>query len=302
MADATSAVNVHRDYERRKTKESFIFVLLFIAAATAMIIVLLISAYIWREGWPILAKVGPLRFILGRSWQPTAGVFGALAQLAGSVYVTLGALAIGVPLGVGGALFLAEYAPWKMAVYLHPAVSMLAAIPSVVYGFVALRLLVPLLQGPTGGLGLSLLAGAIVLAVMILPTIISVSEDAIRAVPGDFREASLGLGATHWQTSWRVLLPAARSGVLASVILGAGRAIGETMAVMMVTGNMFQVPASILEPGATLTGTIAMEFGYAGPEHQRALFAVGIVLFIFIMIVNMLAQIVARRARRGVSG
>lgn len=284
---------------RRRTRERFIVALLFVAAAMAMATVILITFYIWREGWPILARVGPLRFLLGRSWQPTAGVFGVLPQLAGSVYVTAGALVLGVPLGVGGALFLAEFAPRRMAEYLRPSLSLLAAIPSVVYGFVALRLLVPLLQGPTGGLGLSLLGGSIVLAVMILPTIISISEDAIRAVPHDYREASLGLGATLWQTGWRVLLPAARSGILASIILGAGRAIGETMAVMMVTGNMFMVPASILQPGATLTGTIALEFGYAGPEHQRALFAVGIVLFLFIMLTNMVAHLVARPSRKG---
>ena len=224
-----------------------------------------------------------------------------LSQLIGSVYVTAGALMLGVPLGVGSALFLAEFAPRRMAEYLRPSLSLLAAIPSVVYGFVALRLLVPLLQGPTGGLGLSLLAGSIVLAVMILPTIISVSEDAIRAVPHDYKEASFGLGATRWQTSWRVLLPAARSGILASTILGAGRAIGETLAVMMVSGNMFQVPSSIIQPGATLTGTIALEFGYAGPEHQRALFAVGIVLFCFIILTNTVAQLIAGPGQKGVA-
>lgn len=300
--DGTAPAAVHAVTERgsrNKLWEGSIVVVLFAAAAVAMAAVVLITIYIWHEGWPILAKVGPLRFLLGRDWRPTEGIYGVLPQLIGSIYVTVGALLLGVPLGVGGALFLAEFAPRRLAEFLRPAVSLLAAIPSVVYGFVAMNLLLPLLQGPTGGFGLSLLAGAVVLAVMILPTIVGVSEDAIRAVPGDYKEASLGLGATHWQTCWRVLLPAARSGILASVILGAGRAIGETMAVMMVTGNMFQVPASILQPGATLTGTIALEFGYAAPEHQKALFAVGIVLFVFIMITNALAQIVAGWSRKG---
>jgi phosphate transport system permease protein len=282
------------DRYRRKPVELLIVLMLFLAASVAMATVIAITIYIWRQGWPVLAKVGPLHFLFGRDWQPASGIYGVLPQLAGSIYVTFGALALGVPFGVFGALFLAEFAPKRVADILHPVISLLAAVPSVVYGFVALRLLVPLLQAPTGGLGLSLLAGAIVLAIMILPTIISISEDAIRAVPLDYKEASLGLGATHWQTSWRVLLPAARSGIIASVILGAGRAIGETMAVMMVIGNMFMVPKSILQPGATLTGTIALEFSYAGPEHLQALFAVGIVLFVFIMLTNAMAQIIAR--------
>ncbi|MGE5529557.1 MAG: phosphate ABC transporter permease subunit PstC [Patescibacteria group bacterium] len=287
---------------QRRAIESVIVYTLFGAAAVAMASVVLITIYIWREGWPILAKTGPLRFILGTQWNPGAGVYGILPQLAGSVYVTAGALALGVPLGVGGALFLAEFAPAKLSDLIRPAVSLLAAIPSVVYGFVALNLLLPILQGPTGGFGMSMLAGAIVLAVMILPTIVGISENAIRAVPGDYREASLGLGASHWQTCWRVVLPAARSGILASVILGAGRAIGETMAVMMVTGNVYMIPGSFLRPGATLTGTIALEFAYAGPEHQRALFAVGIVLLVFIMAVNSLARLAAGWARKGADG
>ncbi|MGQ9779797.1 MAG: phosphate ABC transporter permease subunit PstC [Bacillota bacterium] len=273
--------------------------LLGLAALVALVALVLIAFFVCREGWPVLRRVGFFAFLLGRRWDPAAGVFGVLPQLVGSLYVTLGALALAIPFGVGGAVFLAEFAPGWMASFLRPAVSLLAAIPSVVYGFMAMNLLLPLLQGPTGGLGVSLLAGAIVLAVMILPTLIGISEDAIRAVPADFRQASLGLGASRWQTVWRVVLPAARPGILAAVILGAGRAIGETMAVMMVTGNVFIVPRSILAPGATLTGTIALEFAYAGPEHQRALFAVGIVLFVFIMLMNAAAQIIARLAGKG---
>ncbi|NLG84966.1 MAG: phosphate ABC transporter permease subunit PstC [Firmicutes bacterium] len=270
-----------------------------LAATTAVTALVLIAFFVCREGWPGLERVGLLAFLFGRRWDPASGVFGVLPQLIGSFYVTLGALALAIPFGVGGAVFLAEFAPAWMAAILRPAVALLAAIPSVVYGFVAMNLLLPLLQGPTGGLGVSLLAGAVVLAVMILPTLIGVCEDAIRAVPAEFRQASLGLGAGHWQTVWRVVLPAARPGILAAVILGAGRAIGETMAVMMVTGNVYVIPRSILRPGATLTGTIALEFAYAGPEHQRALFAVGIVLFVFIMLMNAAAQIIARLAGKG---
>ena len=231
-----------------------------------MAAVILITVYIWREGWPVLAKVGPLKFLLGQSWQPTAGVFGALPQMIGSIYVTVGALIArraawggrrAVPGGIrarqdGGDSAPGHLPPGRRSLRWSTASS-------------ACGSSCPCCRDPRVALGLSLLAGAIVLAVMILPTIISISEDAIRAVPRDYKEASLGLGATHWQTSWRVLLPAARSGILAAVILGAGRAIGETMAVMMVTGNMFQVPPSILQPGATLTGTIALESVYAAP-------------------------------------
>lgn len=296
---AAKSANLAMHSRRRRRIERPLVSLLFLAAAMATVVVMLITVYIWREGWPTLAGIGFAEFILGQSWQPTHGVFGALPPLVGSLYTTLGALILGVPLGVGGALFLAEFAPPRMAELLRPVIALLAAIPSVVYGFVGLTLLVPLLQPYTAGRGVSLLAGAIVLAVMILPTIIGLSEDAIRAVPREYKEASLSLGATRWQTSWRVLLPAARSGLLAAVTLGAGRAIGETMAVMMVTGNRFLVPRSILQPGATLTGTIAMESVYASPEHMKALFSLAVILFLFIMGLNILAQFAAGRIHGG---
>lgn len=277
--------------ERTNHKERNIARLLLGIASLAVTGVVLIILFVFKEGWPVLLKYGPVPLLTGKAWQPSVSNYGMLPLIVGSAYVTLLALGIGVPLGVGCAVFMAEIASETIGKIARPAINLLAGIPSVVYGFFGLAVLVPFLRTIVGGFGFSLLAGGIILSIMILPTIISVAEDAIRAVPREYKEASLALGATHWQTIYRVLVPAARSGIVAAVVLGMGRAVGETMAVIMITGNTPLVPKSILEPGATLTGTIGQEWAYASGEHAGALFAVGIVLFGLIMLINSIALV-----------
>ncbi len=276
-------------------KESIIRGLLFFIACIAVIGVLLIIIFVFQEGWPVLAKYGLGKLLSGTEWMPTSEVYGLLPLIVGSFYVTLGSLVLGVPLGIACAVFMAEIAPEWMVKLVRPAINLLAGIPSVVYGFFGLVVLVPMVRMLFGGIGFSLLTGGIILAIMILPTIISISEDALRAVPRDYKEASLALGATHWQTIYRVLIPAAKSGIVTAVILGMGRALGETMAVIMITGNTPLVPKSLLDPGATLTGTIGQEWAYAAGEHAQALFTVGIFLFVLIIIINSSALIFARK-------
>ncbi|MFS8065089.1 MAG: phosphate ABC transporter permease PstA, partial [Byssovorax sp.] len=230
---------------------------------------------------------------------PTAGVYGIALMIVGSAAVTLGALLLGVPLGIACAIVLAEMAGPRLRALLKPAIEVLAGIPSVVYGFMGIVLLLPWIRGHLGGAGASALAGSIILGIMILPTIIGISVDALSAVPRSYREGSLALGATPWQTIHRVVLPAARSGLVAAVILGMGRAVGETMAVIMVAGNSVQMPRSPLDSVRTLTANIALEMGYAAGEHRAALFATGIVLFLIIMVLNTAANLARghRRAR-----
>ena len=224
-----------------------------------------------------------------------SGAWGIFPIIVGSLIVTVGAIAIGGPLGLACAIFLAEIAPPAVRRVLVPSVSALAGVPSVIYGFFALVLIVPWIRGQFGGYGTSVLACWIILSVMILPTIISISTDSIRAVPREFKEGSFGMGATHWQTIRSVLVPAASSGIVASIILGMGRAIGETMAVLLVAGNSVTIPNSIFAPVSTLTATIALEMNYATGAHQQALFAMGVVLFVFIMILTGLANLASRR-------
>jgi phosphate transport system permease protein len=282
-------------YQKIKLKEEFIRYLLLFIACIAVIGVLLIILFVLKEGWPVLAKVGPFRLVTGQEWRPTDGVYGLLPLLTGSLYVTLAALIFSVPLGIGCAVFMSEIAPKWMARIARPAINLLAGIPSVVFGFFGLVVMVPFLRGVFGGVGFSMLAGGLILAIMILPTIISISEDALRVVPRDFKEASLALGATHWQTIYKVLVPAAKSGIMAAVVLGMGRAIGETMAVIMITGNTPLLPKGLLDPGPTLTGTIGQEWSYASGEHAQALFTVGIFLFILIILINSTALLFARK-------
>lgn len=292
-----------------KTYEKVIEKLILISAVVATVSVALITVFIFQSGLPVLAGYGVFSFIFGDTWSPTNGHYGILPLIAGTLSVTLGAMIIGVPTGIACAVFLAEILPKKPAKAFKSAIELLAGIPSVVYGFFGLVVIVPAIRnyvlpvyrvfGPgASATGFSILAGAVILAIMILPTIVSISENSISAVPGEYKEASLALGANKMETAMRVLIPAARSGILSSVILGMGRAIGETMAVLLITGNMAKVPGSILDPVATLTGTIAMEMGYAAPTHQQALFAVGIILFIIIMLLNIIAQL----SMRGLGG
>ena len=278
-----------------RLKEKIIQKALFLIAFSAVSILALIAIFIFKEGIPIISKIGLGRFIMGRSWLPQEKIFGIFPFIMGSIAVTFGALVLGVPLGIACSIFLAEFAPKNLSKFLKPTIELLAGIPSVVYGFMGVVILAPLIRSYLGGPGFSILAGSCVLGIMILPTIIGISIDAFQAVPKSYKEGSIALGATQWQTVWMVLLPAARSGIIAAVILGMGRAIGETMAVIMVAGNAIKIPHSILDPVRTLTSNIALEMGYAMGEHRQALFATGIILFIFIMFLNTVANIFVRR-------
>ncbi|HIU56984.1 MAG TPA: phosphate ABC transporter permease subunit PstC, partial [Candidatus Ornithomonoglobus merdipullorum] len=221
--------------------------------------------------------------------------FGIFPMILGSIYVTAGAIVIGVPIGILTSVFMAKYCPKKMYKVLKPATELLAGIPSVVYGFFGLVVIVPLIRSLAGGTGNSILAASILLGIMILPTIIGVSESAIRSVPESYYEGSLALGATHERTIFRVMLPAAKSGIMAGIVLGIGRAIGETMAVIMVAGNQARMPAGLLKGIRTLTANIVIEMGYAADLHREALIATGVVLFVFILIINVAFSLLKRK-------
>ena len=275
--------------------ERIIKYMLFLMALSAVSGLALITFFIFKEGLPIMGKIGLREFIASSHWLPTQGHFGIFPMIVGSLAVTLLAMAIGVPFGLACATFLSEFCPRRVAFFLKPVVELLAGIPSVVYGFMGVVYLVPLVRDHLGGPGMSVLAAAVILAVMILPTQIGISVDALRAVPSSYREGSIALGATEWQTTHGVMLRAARSGIVAAIILGMGRAIGETMAVIMVAGNTLDVPHGILDPVRTLTSNIALEMGYAAGDHRAALFATGVTLFVIIMILNSLTSLVMRR-------
>jgi len=279
-----------------RTKEWLIEKTLLLIALSAVSMLALIAAFVFIEGTPIMVREGLGAFLLGRRWAPTKGSFGIFPMIVGSVWVTVGALLIAGPLGLACAVFLVEIAPRKVADVVRPAIQLLAGIPSVVYGFVGIVVLVPLIREHLGGPGLSVLAAAVILGVMVLPTVISISQDALEAVPRAYKEGALALGCTHWQAITRVILPAARPGLTAAMVLGLGRAIGETMAVIMVVGNAVKLPAGPLDPARTLTSNIALEMAYASGAHREALFATGVVLFVFIMALNTLANL--RRAPR----
>jgi len=279
--------------------EKIVEKILLIFALSATLVIFLIIIFLFKEGLPILKKEG-LGFILGKIWNPGKEIYGALTFIAGSLSVTFLALLIAVPLGVSCALFLAEIAPKRAESLFRPVIELLAGIPSVVYGMFGLIVIVRFIKVsfdiPTGE---TVLACSIVLAVMILPIIISVSEDAIKSVPRIYKEGSFALGATHWQTMKRVILPTASSGITASIILAMGRAIGETMAVVLVLGNVEMIPKSILNPAEALTSVILLEMGEAsvGGSHYEALFAVGIILFIIVMILNIISMKIGVRKK-----
>lgn len=277
--------------------ERLIRATLLTTALLSLISLAVITFFIFQAGIPLIGEIGIAPFIGGTVWNPTGDPksFGILPMMLGSLYLTLGALIVGVPLGVAVAVFMAELAPNRMAQIMRPAIQLLAGIPSVIYGFVGLTLLAPFVREYLGGPGLSIFTSAIVLGIMIMPNVISISEDAIRAVPNSYREGSLALGATQWQTIWGVVLPAARSGILASVILGMGRALGETMAVIMMIGNALHMPTSPLDSATTLTSNIGLELAYASGQHREALFATGVVLFVLIMALNFVARAVSQQ-------
>ena len=280
----------------RKVKEFFIEKLILVCGLASIFFVILIFLFLAREGLAVFKSVNPSNFLFGKSWYPISepAQLGILPLIFGSLLVTLGAAIISIPIGVACAVYIAEIAPLKIKEILKAGIELLAAIPSVVLGFIGMVTLVPWVKSafhlPTG---LTALSGAIILAFMAMPTIVSIAEDALYSVPKSYKEGAFALGATHWQTIYRVLLPAASSGIVAAVMLGIGRVIGETMAVMMITGNAAVIPQSILVPVRTLTATIAAEMGEAvvGSEHYFALFAIGIVLFIMSFMINVTADL-----------
>ncbi len=273
--------------QRRKRQERLLEGVLLVCAMTSIVAVTIITVFVFASGLPLIIREGLLDLVFGRDWRPLQGFFGILPMIVGSIMVTVGALVLAVPAGLLGAVFMAEFAPERVANVLRPTIQLLAGIPSVVYGFWGLVVLVPFLRSILGGSGFSALAGAMILAIMIQPTITNLSEDALRSVPREYKEGSMALGATHWQTVKHVQVPAAMKGIVAGVILGMGRAIGETMAVIMVTGNVPGMPSSVLDPVRTLTGNIVIEMAYAHGDHMQALFATGVVLFVFIMVLNL---------------
>ncbi|MDD3142047.1 MAG: phosphate ABC transporter permease subunit PstC [Lachnospiraceae bacterium] len=283
----------------KEWKERFMQGVFFIAACTSVLAVALICIFLFANGIPAMKEIGFGNFLLGKQWKPANDIYGILPMIMGSIYVTGGAILIGVPVGVLTSIFMAKYCPKKIYPLLKAATELLAGIPSVVYGFFGLVILVPFIRNTFGGNGSSMLTASLLLGMMILPTIIGVTESAIRAVPSHYYEGALALGATKEKSLFAVVLPAAKSGVVAGVVLGMGRAIGETMAVIMVAGNQARMPAGILKGVRTMTANIVIEMGYAADLHREALIATAVVLFVFILIINLSASLLNRGSRRG---
>lgn len=281
--------------------EKFMRGVFFIAACASVLAVALICIFLFANGVPAMKEIGVGDFLLGEKWKPSNDIYGILPMILGSIYVTAGAIIIGVPIGILTSVFMAKYCPKKIYPLLKGATELLAGIPSVVYGFFGLIVIVPIIRELSrelgkGGNGSSILTASILLGMMILPTIIGVTESAIRAVPEHFYEGALALGATHERSIFAVVLPAAKSGVIAGIVLGIGRAIGETMAVIMVAGNQARMPAGIFRGVRTMTANIVIEMGYAAELHREALIATAVVLFVFILMINFSVALLNRRS------
>lgn len=279
-------------------KESAAKALFTAAAGVSILAVALICVFLFAGGLPAMAQIGPLEFLTGTEWRPANEVFGILPMILGSVYVTLGALAIGVPVGLLCAVFLSRFASPRMRRVLTPGVELLAGIPSVIYGFFGLVVLVPFIRAVFHVQGMSLLAASVILGVMILPTIIVQAANALDAVPESYYEGALALGADHERSVFRVMVPAAASGIMAGVVLGLGRAIGETMAVVMIAGNQPRIPGGILDGVRTLTTNIVLEMGYAADLHRDALVATAVVLFVFVLVINLVFAALNARSKQ----
>jgi len=283
----------------RETAMKYVFM---VSALLSVLAVALICLFLFVNGIPAMGKIGFFKFILGREWSPrdNPALFGIFPMILGSLYVTAGAIAVGVPIGIFTAVFMAEYCPKRLYKFLKPAVELLAGIPSIVYGFFALVVLVPFVRmffGQTlgfGGNGKSILTASLLLGIMILPTVIGITESSLRAVPRELFDGAVALGASRERAIFGCMIPAAKSGIMAAVILGIGRAIGETMAVIMVAGNQARMPAGLFKGIRSLTANIVMEMGYATDLHREALIATGVVLFVFILIINLLFSILKR--------
>jgi phosphate transport system permease protein len=282
----------------RRFKELIMQGVFFVAALASVFAVLLICIFLFANGIPAIREIGIFDFLLGKKLSPldTPASYGIFPMILGSIYVTAGAIIIGVPLGLLTAIFLAKFCPKWLYKILKPSCDLLAGIPSVVYGFFGLVVLVPLVRNVFGGKGSSIFTASILLGIMILPTIIAVSESAINAVPESYYEGAIALGATHERSVYTAVVPAAKSGILAGVVLGIGRSIGETMAVVMVAGNQPRMPNGLFRGVRTLTTNIIMEMGYAAELHREALIATGVVLFVFILLINLLFSVIKRRS------
>ena len=275
--------------------EKVMRIIFMLSATVSILAVIVICYFLAGQGLPAMVEIGVSDFLTGTLWKPLEGHFGIFPMIVGSIYVTAGAIILGVPVGLLCAIFMAKFCPRRIYSVLKPAVDLLAGIPSIVYGFFALMVIVPVVQELTGTSGKGILTASIMLAIMILPTIVSVSEASIRAVPESYYEGSLALGATHERSVFFATVPAAKSGIMAGVILGVGRAIGETMAVSMVAGNQPVLPDSILSGVRAMTANVIIEMGYAEGLHREALIATAVVLFVFILIINISFSLLKRR-------
>lgn len=276
-------------------KEKVLRYIFFLAASVAILTIFLIFIFIAAKGVPLFLKVPLPQFLFGTDWSPTKGRFGAFSLIVGSFLVTAGAVAIGAPLGVGVAIFLSEISSARVARFIRPTIELLAGIPSVIYGFFGIMVIIPLVRNLIGGAGFGLISASLVLAIMILPTIAALTEDTVRSLPKAHKWGSLALGATQWQTIKKVIIPSASEGILSAIILGIGRAIGETMAVLMVVGNAPIIPTSLRDPFATMTSVIALDMSYASGQHQQALFALALILFIISMSLVAILRMVSRQ-------
>lgn len=282
---------------KRNSLETFMKFIFTLCAMTSIVAIILICVFIFSGGLPFIKEYGLKNFLLGTQWKPSNSPpsYGILPMILGSLWVTIGAIVIGVPIGVSTAIYLAKFSNDRIYKFLKTCINLMAGIPSIVYGFFALTVIVPLIRNLIGGTGMNIITSSILLGIMILPTIISVSESSIRAVPDIYYEGSVALGASHERSVVAVVVPAAKSGVLSSIILGIGRAIGETMAVVLVAGNQARIPTGITKGVRTLTTNIVMEMAYAADNHKEALIATALVLFVFILIINGIFSIVKRR-------
>ena len=276
-------------------KEKIMHIVFIIVASMSILAVVVICLFMFANGVPAIGEIGVTKFLLGKNWIPSQDIYGIFPMIVGSIYVTAGAIIVGVPIGILCAIFMAKFCPPKLYKILKPAVDLLAGIPSIVYGFFGLMVIVPIMQNLVGGSGKGIITASILLGIMILPTIISVAETNLRAVPESYYEGALALGGTHEEAVFKTVVPAAKSGILAGIILGVGRAIGETMAVIMIAGNQPLVPESPLSGVRTLTANIVLEMGYAADLHREALIATGVVLFVFILMINMLFSSVKKK-------
>ena len=280
----------------KNLKEQLMHAVFLLSACVSILCVAMICVFLFANGIPAIGKIGVLNFLTGEKWKPGNNLFGILPMILCSIYVTAGAVIIGVPIGILTAVFMSKFCPKRVYKIVKPAIDLLAGIPSVVYGFFGMVVIVPVVSTLFGGSGKSMLTASILLGIMILPTIIGVSESAINAVPSSYYEGSLALGASHERSVFFATLPAAKSGILAGVILGVGRAIGETMAVIMVAGNQARMPKGILQGVRTMTANIVLEMGYATDLHSEALIATAVGLFVFILIINLSFSVISRKA------